>query len=206
MPQQLPVFVATTLLMLVIPGPDFVLVTRNTAAGGPRRGHATTIGICSGLALLTLVAAAGVTAAATDPHVLLALRICGGGYLAALGVTFALAARSRHPDAADPNAVRRTGSPIAQGFACNVLNPKALIFYLTFMPQFVRLDGSVPLQTLLLGGLVIGCAALWWTLYVTALGALGAVLARPRVRRTLDVGAGLALAALGVTTLAGTLG
>ncbi|MBB3665886.1 hypothetical protein FB384_004845 [Prauserella sediminis] len=53
---------------------------------------------------------------------------------------------------------------------------------------------------------MVGCAALWWTLYVTALGALGAVLARPRVRLTLDIGAGLALAVPGVTTLASALG
>ncbi|MCR3718871.1 MULTISPECIES: LysE family translocator [Prauserella salsuginis group] len=206
MPQQLPVFIGTTLLMLIIPGPDFVLVTRNTATGGARRGHATTIGICSGLALLTLVAAAGVTAAASDPHVLSALRICGGAYLAALGMSFALAARSRRADTGAPDTVRSAGSPVVQGFACNVLNPKALIFYLTFIPQFVHTGGSVPTQTLLLGGLVVGCAALWWTLYVTALGALGAVLARPRVRLTLDIGAGLALAVLGVTTLASALG
>ncbi|MCP2234648.1 LysE family translocator [Prauserella halophila] len=201
MPQHLSVFLATTLLMLVVPGPDFVLVTRNTATGGARRGHATTVGICGGLVLLTLLAAAGVTAAATDPAVLLTLRICGGGYLVWLGVSFALSARSRSADTADAGAHGRTGSPVLQGFACNVVNPKALIFYLTFLPQFVRVEGSVPVQTLVLGGLVIGCAALWWTLYVTALGSLGAILARPRVRLGLDLGASLALCALGATTL-----
>lgn len=206
MPQELSVFVATTLLMLVVPGPDFVLVTRNTAAGGRRRGHATTLGICGGLALLTLVAAAGVTAAAAQPDVLTALRVCGGGYLVLLGMSFALSARSGRTEGSAAVTRSRIDSPALQGFACNVLNPKALIFYLTFLPQFVRAEGSVPLQTLALGGLVIGCAALWWTIYVATLGSLGTVLARPRVRLGLDVGAGVALCALGATTVAGALG
>ncbi len=92
---------------------------------------------------------------------------------------------------------------MAQGFLNNVLNPKALIFYLTFLPQFVTAGPGVFGQTVLLGASVVVCAAVWWALYVTAIGSLGAVLRRAPVRRAIDVAAGIALAALGVVTLLG---
>lgn len=94
---------------------------------------------------------------------------------------------------------------MAQGFLNNVLNPKALVFYLTFMPQFLVPGRPVFLQTLFMGVVVVGCAATWWTLYVTAIGALKAALTRASVQSGIDVGAGITLGGLGVVILLGGL-
>ncbi|MFI7103432.1 LysE family translocator [Streptomyces sp. NPDC050161] len=204
---HLSVFVATTLLMLVVPGPDFVLVTRHSLAGGRRHGYGTTAGICAGLALLTLVTASGLAAfLAASTAILNLLRVVGGGYLVLLGalLIFSVVHRPRRQSITPQSAPGNVRTAALQGFLNNVLNPKALIFYLTFMPQFL-VPGSAFEQSLLLGGLVVLCAAAWWTLYVTAIGYLSAVLTRKTVRTAIDVGAGLALGGIGVTFLAGGL-
>ncbi|MFC4563610.1 LysE family translocator [Nocardiopsis mangrovi] len=187
--------------MLVIPGPDFVIVTRNSLSGGRSQGYLTLIGICCGLAFLTVLAGTGAAAAiAANASLLAALRIIGGAYLALLGGFLAIGALTRArrgaPPAVDGTATAR--APIVQGFLNNILNPKALVFYVTFMPQFVSPGGSALGQTLLLGATVVACAALWWSVYVTAVTRMSALFARPRARVAIDIGAGSALAPLGI--------
>lgn len=207
---QLPVFVGTTALMLVVPGPDFVLVTRNTLVGDRSRGFLTAAGICTGLGLLTVLTAGGVSAlVAASTTTLVVLRMAGGAYLLLLGALLLRSAfrRRRRTSSAeeDSSAERRTGSPMMQGFLNNVVNPKALVFYLTFMPQFLVPGTPVYVQTLLMGLIVMLCAAIWWTAYVAAVGVLGPALRRSAVRTALDAGAGTALAVLGVLFMFGRI-
>ncbi|SDK27266.1 Threonine/homoserine/homoserine lactone efflux protein [Actinopolyspora mzabensis] len=202
------VFIGTTVLMLAVPGPDFVLVTRNAVAGDRKRGYRTMAGICAGLASLTVITASGLAAViAASTTMLTILRTAGGIYLLALGGFVLLSLwrrRQRTPTTVPPP--RRANSPFLQGFLNNVLNPKALLFYLTFMPQFLLASGPpVFVQTLFMGMLVVGCAATWWTLYVTALGSIHPTLARGSVRTAVDAGAGTALGALGAVALVGGL-
>lgn len=93
---------------------------------------------------------------------------------------------------------------MVQGFLNNVLNPKALLFYLTFMPRFLTPGGApVFVQTLGMGALVVICAVTWWSLYIAAVGHLRTVLTRGAVRTGIDVGAGTALGGLGAVALFG---
>ena len=200
---ELPLFLATTSLVLAVPGPDFVVVTRNTLAGSRRRGYQTVLGICAGLSALTLCTAVGVAAViAANPAVLTTVRLLGGGYLLTLASALAVSAwrRSRRL-VEEPASPPVAGSPLRQGFLGNVLNPKALVFYLTFIPQFVTADQPVLGQTLLLGMLVVLCAAVWWTGYVTAIGALGSALRRASVRTAIDASAAVVLGGLGISAL-----
>lgn len=204
---HLPVFLTTLILMLAVPGPDFVLVTRSAVSGGARSALFTVAGICGGLAFLTLVAAAGLAGlVAAAPLLPTVLRVAGGGYLILLGTVFVVSAwRNRAEPRAESAAPRKAGPALAQGFLNNVLNPKALIFYLTFMPQFLVAGEPVFAQTVAMGAVVVACAAAWWTLYIAAIGSLGPVLRRPAVRSTIDAGAGAALCALGIAALFGLL-
>lgn len=200
---RIPLFIGTTLLVLAIPGPDFVVVTRNTLSGTRRRGYLTVLGICAGLSFLTVITATGLaTLIASHPVMLTVLRLAGGGYLVLLASALAVTAwRRRHRRPADSQPSRVAGSPLRQGFLSNVLNPKALVFYLTFMPQFVAPGAPVLGQTLLMGTLVVLCAGLWWTAYITAIGVLAPALRRTRARAAIDAVAASALGGLGVSTL-----
>jgi threonine/homoserine/homoserine lactone efflux protein len=218
MSDRISAFVAVTFLILVVPGPDFVLVTRNTLAGNRVRGYLTAVGVCTGLAVLTGVTASGVSAVvAANGTALIVLRVMGGAYLLVLAFQFifkVLRVRSRRAGSeklARQHQLgnRRNGlaarSPLLQGFLNNVLNPKALIFYITFIPQF--LDPAQPIfrQTLLLGLLVMACAATWWGCYVSAIGSLNRLLARQSVSTGIDIAAAVALAGIGVLVLFGEL-
>ena len=133
---------------------------------------------------------------------LTAVRLLGGGYLLTLASALAFSAWHRsHRHAEEPSSPTVAGSPLRQGFLSNVLNPKALVFYLTFIPQFVTTDQPVLGQTLSLGILVVLCAAVWWTGYVTAIGVLGSALRRTGVRTAIDAAAAAVLGGLGVSTL-----
>jgi threonine/homoserine/homoserine lactone efflux protein len=212
MGDKIPAFVALTFLILIVPGPDFVLVTRNTLSGSRLRGYTTAVGICTGLTVLTGVTASGVSAVVTtNVTALIALRMIGGIYLLVLASQFFITVlRSRRVKAKDttyPVSRRQSGpiahSPLLQGFLNNMLNPKALIFYVTFIPQF--LDPARPIfrQTLLLGLLVVACAATWWSCYVTAIAGLNRLLARQSVSTAIDIAAAVALTVIGVLVLFG---
>jgi threonine/homoserine/homoserine lactone efflux protein len=207
--ERLPIFVLVTFVVLVVPGPDFVLVTRNALVSGRRGGYFTALGICTGLALLTILTASGVTAIVTaSPAMLTVLRVLGGCYLIALALLFLRSAygRSRRQAETSDHAVpagRR--SPVLQGFLNNVLNPKALIFFLTFMPQFIGSGMPIFAQTVLLGVVVVFCAATWWSVYIAALGRMSMLLRRRAVLTAIDSGGGIALGALGVLIIMGSL-
>lgn len=208
--ERLPLFVLATFVVLAVPGPDFVLVTRNCLVAGRRGGYRTALGICAGLTSLTALTACGVTAVVTaNPAMLTVLRIAGGGYLIVLALLLFRSARhrchSRPPGAADHDSKMASRSPIAQGFLNNVLNPKALIFFLTFVPQFIGAGASVFAQTAVLGLVVVCCAATWWAVYIVALDTMSVLLQRRTVLVVIDVGGGLALGALGTVVTIGTV-
>ncbi|GAB3285741.1 LysE family translocator [Parasphingorhabdus pacifica] len=207
MDDNLPAFVATTLLMLIVPGPDFVLVTRNAVTGDRRTAYRTVAGVCAGLGFLTLLAAAGLAALlAASPAMMTVLRFVGGGYLAVLGTVLVISVwrrwRNPRPESPVPHSTR---SPVVQGFLNNVLNPKALIFYLAFMPQFMVQGPPVFAQTLLLGALVVLCAAAWWSVYVAVIAYVRPLLQRGGVRSAIDLGAGSALGAFGLVAVLGAV-
>jgi threonine/homoserine/homoserine lactone efflux protein len=205
--ERLPLFISITFLMLIVPGPDFVLVTRNSVLGGRSKAYLTAAGICTGLSCLTVLTAGGIsTIVASNSTLLTFLRLAGGTYLLLLGTTSLYTARNRHRSKeipVQPSRKSQSRSPMAQGFLNNILNPYVLLFYLTLMPQFIVPGSTVFTQTLVMGFLVVLCAATWWTLYVTVIGQLSAVLQRSAVRLTIDIGASAALGALGIAFMLG---
>jgi threonine/homoserine/homoserine lactone efflux protein len=208
---HLPVFVAATFLALVVPGPDFALVTRNTITGTRVHGYLTASGICASLVFLTVLTASGVAAVvARSDTMLTLLRVVGGTYLVLLAIQLLMGAwaSGSAPAAEDTppsvyTAKPGTRSPLVQGFLNNVLNPKALVFYLTFLPQFLNPARPIFVQTMLLGLVVASCAAVWWGCYITAIDRMGRVLRTRPARIGIDAGAGIALGTLGVLIIFG---
>ncbi|APU14087.1 MULTISPECIES: LysE family translocator [Actinoalloteichus] len=227
MPEGISLFIMITAITIVVPGPDFVLVTRNTLLLGRRAGYLTAAGIAAGLTLYSLLAVVGLTTLiAAHEGMLTALRLAGGGYLAFLGWQALRSwwrGRANRGTLDEPGAVpaetlpahgtRRTAArsgirlpaPLVQGVLNNLLNPKALVFYLTLLPQFIQPAGSVVGQTLLLSGIATLLATLWWLAYVTAVGRLAPVLRRRSVRDGLDLGTGMLLGGFGVVLAVGAL-
>ncbi|CAM3669831.1 LysE family translocator [Nocardiopsis rhodophaea] len=212
-PEHLLLFTLTTVLIVVLPGPDFVLVTRNTLTGGRRTGFATAAGCALGMAAWAALAVAGLMVlVASNPTILLVLRLAGAAYLVYLGASALVRLWRRWRSgtlaevAGDPSeighgdgaAAGRGGAPFWQGLLNNVLNPKPLAFFLTALPQFIDSQANATAQTAVLGSIVVALTAVWWLIYITSITRLSAFLRRRRVRQGIELGSGVALTAFGV--------
>jgi len=154
--QNLAVFVGAGLLLNLTPGADVALIAARSAGQGVRAGVAAALGVGAGCGLHALAAALGLSAlVAGSPWAFAALRWAGAAYLVWLGWGM-LRARAAPRVASEP--ASPTGAPSSfgrvflQGFWTNALNPKVVLFFLAFLPQFIApsMDNK-PLAFLLLG-------------------------------------------------------
>ena len=126
-------FVIAIIVFLLIPGPGNLALITSTSKGGLRGGLGATCGVMVGDQVLMWMAVAGVAAVLTAyPAAFHAVQWVGAGYLAWLGMRMLLA---RPGDA--PVLHIRTGQYIRQALMITLLNPKALLFYGAFLPQFI---------------------------------------------------------------------
>lgn len=151
-PAVLAAFIAASLILIVTPGPDMTLFLGQTINGGRARGFASMLGATAGLMLHSMLAAFGLSALlVASATAFTAIKIVGAGYLLWLAVQ-----AIRHGSSLS----LRTGAPVrtslyrafAIGLGVNLLNPKIVMFFLTFLPQFVSAsDPDAPARLLMLG-------------------------------------------------------
>lgn len=166
-------FVATGLVLNLTPGADTLLVVGRTARGGWRQGAMAALGIQIGCLVHATAAALGVAALlAASAQAFRVLTWVGAGYLAWLGVQMLRqglrpAVKADTPAAAEPQ--RGWRSAFAQGLLTNVLNPKVGLFFLAFVPQFIRPDAPSPIAAFLTLGVTFDVTGGTWLLIVAAL-------------------------------------
>ena len=127
-------------VLIITPGPDMTLFLGQTLAGGRARGFASMLGVSAGLVLHSLLAAFGLSALlAASATAFGVLKIAGIAYLVWLAVQSLRrgAALSLSPDAGPPPTLTRA---FVTGLGVNLLNPKIIVFFLTFLPQFVSVS------------------------------------------------------------------
>jgi threonine/homoserine/homoserine lactone efflux protein len=203
-PEQFLGFLAAAVLITVAPGPDNLMVLGFGMSRGRAAGIAFGLGCGFGCLSHTLLAALGVSALiAASPLAFLALRVGGGLYLVWLGCK---AWQSRGQ--ARAAAVRGGGEPLprlfVKGLLANAVNPKVVLFFLSFLPQFVVAErGSVGWQTAQLGFVFTAQAAFLFGLLGYFSGSAGLWLQRhARAGAWLDRLAGTIFVALGVRMIA----
>jgi threonine/homoserine/homoserine lactone efflux protein len=188
-------FLAFAVVLVLAPGPDFAVVTKNTLAGGRRRGAWSAAGVASSNAVQGAAAAAGLGAVIVRVEPLFeAIKWAGVAYLLVLGVQAFRSARrgDYQPEPAGTRDISRPLKGWRQGFLSNITNPKVLVFYLAVLPQFV--GPHAPIATLLLFALSHAALSLLYLLAVVAgLDRARRVLAQRSVRRALDLATGSVL-------------
>jgi RhtB (resistance to homoserine/threonine) family protein len=196
--ELLPVLVVAA-VVVVTPGVDMALVTRNALLHGRQSALATALGINLGIAFWSVAAALGLAAVvAASAAAFTAIKLAGAAYLIYLGVqalrSSGAHAAERLPAAGGP--VRRVG--FRQGVVSNLLNPKIAVFFTSLLPQFVGTDGSTAARLLLLGALFNVMGIVWLSAYALAVTRARALFGRPRVRRAIERASGVVLIGLGV--------
>jgi threonine/homoserine/homoserine lactone efflux protein len=205
-PPELIAFCGVAAVLVVTPGPDMALVAKNALRGGWPAVASSTAGICTGLVVHAVAAAAGVSALLqASATAYTAVRIAGGAYLIAIGA-LAIAHTLRREQSAGEGLLgsmpaiglgRRRGA-FWEAFVSNVLNPKLIVFFITVLPEFASGEGSFFAQVLVLGLAFELLTAVWLLSYGAAVARAGVVLRRPAIRRLLQRLTGAILIALGL--------
>jgi threonine/homoserine/homoserine lactone efflux protein len=196
-------FAIAALLLIMMPGPDQVLITRNVVVGGRYGGLLTMLGGVLGLTVHAGVAALGLSALLlASATAFTVLKIVGAVYLLWLAVQMLRSAmRSGRTPLADEavTAPLQRSAYLRQGFLSNALNPKVALFFVTFLPQFLSADsGSPRAEALLLSGIFAVLYLAWFGLFIAVVDRLGRWLRRPRVKARIEQFTALILATVAV--------
>jgi threonine/homoserine/homoserine lactone efflux protein len=188
-------FIAASLVLIALPGPDQALIMRNALVGGRTSGLRTMLGGASRLTLHASAAALGVSALlATSAAAYATLKLVGAAYLLYLGVRMWLSARGPSALEREPRGRR----PFVQGFVSNALNPKVALFFLTFVPQFLPDSGPTLPVALALSAIFAAIYLAWFSGIVALVGLASDALNRPRVKAWTERVTGSTLVAFGV--------
>jgi len=196
------VFVGVAAIVIVVPGPDTAVVTKNVLVHGRRAAFGTSLGVTAGLSVWTLAAAVGVASVVRASAVAFTvLKLIGALYLVWLGLQALRAAGHAEPGArpstADMPAMGALGG-FRQGFLSDLANPKIGIFFTSLLPQFVDPGHSVLLPFLALGAVFVLMTVLWLSAYCLIAARAAETLQRPRVKAAMDRVTGIVLIALGL--------
>lgn len=171
-PEQFIGFLSAALLITLSPGPDNLMVLSVGMSRGRRQGMAFGLGCALGCLSHTLLATLGVSALIkASPLAFGALKLVGGAYLIWLGIG-ALRSRggARVEGAGLPD--ESLGRLFGKGLFANAVNPKVVLFFLSFLPQFIDPDrGAAWVQSLVLGSLFVvlgGITDSTWALVASA--------------------------------------
>jgi len=197
-----PFLVAITLLSMS-PGVDTLLVIRNTARGGWRDGVLTSLAICSGLFVHATVSALGISLILLESACAFGLlKLAGAAYLVWLGVNGLRAARRGQGLPLAGVATSRQAvslwRPVREGLLSNVLNPKTVVFYMAFLPQFIALGDPALAKSLWLAGVHFVVANLWQIAIVLMVGSASRWLASAAFSRWLNGITGAVLVGFGI--------
>ena len=187
-PEILLAFTAACLLLILTPGPDMTFFLGQTLTAGRGRGLAAMFGACLGLVFHSMLAAFGLSALlVASATAFTAIKIAGAVYLVWLGVQ-----AIRHGSALTLKKAGGRRKAVSQvflmGLGINLLNPKIVMFFLTFLPQFVSVTDPHAPEKLLFFGLyfIVLSIPICGAMILMADRFTGAMRRSPRAMRIFD--------------------
>src|SRR5690242_5742591 len=199
------IFLSITAVLTITPGADTALVTRNTIARGRLAAFFTTLGICLGCMTHATLSALGLAAVLNRSEALFnAVKLAGAVYLIYIGASSIWSAiRGREPK---PETIRKPESfatrqrfrSFAEGLFTNLLNPKVMLFYFTFLPQFIAPGEPLLKKSLLLALIHVAMGLVWLTVFASLLHTMRGIFSRSAIRRRLEAVTGGLLIAFGL--------
>lgn len=169
----LPVYLTAVVALLLLPGPDMLLIASSSMSYGRKVGVFASLGNATSGIILTVLAAMGVSALiAMSPVALNALHLLGGTYLLKMGWDCLRTEQGNAPELTDNFAAK---AYYQRALISNLLNPKALVFFVMFLPQFVstNIEATSGEQMLVLGLLLNVLGLTFNFLLVALVGTIG---------------------------------
>lgn len=198
-------FAFSVFLLSVTPGPDMAYVIGQSVANGRRAGIVSASGVALGSCTHAIASTLGLTALITaSPVMFTAIKYIGAVYLMYLGGKMLLETfkRKKEPGSILPQNTRKISaySLLSKGFITTLTNPKVLLFFISFFPQFVTPEGEQHAASFLLLGLTYALIAFLTdvTFAILAGSATGAVSGNRKLQNLLDRIVGATFIALGI--------
>lgn len=199
-------FTIAAAVLAVAPGPDNLFVLLQSAMYGAKAGIFVTLGLCVGVFIQTLLAAFGVAAVvAASPTLLMIIQFAGAAYLLYLAWGAWRAPVGSDDKADASNYPRLTNFQLwRRGILMNITNPKVLIFFLAFFPQFIvkgATETQVMIQMLIMGMTFLVCTLVVFSAIAWCAGTLADRLRSPKVQTILNKVSAVIFTILAISTL-----
>ena len=193
-------FVTASLILLIVPGPTIALIISKSMSHGKRIAVPMILGIAAGGTVAATLALAGVSAVLLGSATAFnALKVIGALYLFYLGAKLLFA----KPQTFDiPNTPVATAfASFRDGFLVMVFNPKGILFFAAFVPQFITADLDYATQATLFVALFVATGMLVDTGYALLSNKMGRLVRSPKVQTGINRTAGITIIGAGVATL-----
>lgn len=198
-------FITITLLIIIVPGPDFLIVMKNTIHSGKVNGAMSAFGITTAHVIYSSLAVLGIIYILTSLYyIFLIIKILGACYLVYLGVQSIRTARQ----SMNFNTTRIGIDDVSyftsyrQGFISTILNPKALLYYVSVLPQFLSTGGiEVESQVAILSIIVIIVILIWFLFCVFVFQYIKLLFSQPKIKAAFDYMVGIILIGLSIHLL-----
>lgn len=204
-------FVPMAAILVMLPGPDFALIAKISLMNGRPQGQAAAVGVALGICVHTTAAMLGISAIIAQSVLWFSvLKYVGAAYLVWMGIQALRAGRGTEQVVAT-TAPMHVASPPAprlslrqwlhffgQGFLTNALNPKAVLIFLTFLPQFMDPHAPLAPQFLTLGSIMSGLCLFWYVPLAYMLGRIRHIFENSRFQKWMHRCTGLVFIAFGL--------
>lgn len=195
-------FVLMCIFLIILPGPDTAIATKNTVTLGRIGGLKTALGTCCALLIHTSAAVLGLSAIIVKSAYLFSIfKYVGAVYLIYLGVKTLWSLKKKEEAATvEMNTMSKSTntSSFKQGFLTNILNPKVAVFFLTFLPQFVDSGSNTFLPFLIMGITYTVLTAVWFLLYIYLINQISAFMKKPKTQNMIEGITGTILIGFGI--------
>lgn len=194
-------FVGATLLLLIIPGPTVVLVLTYALTQGRRVAVASAAGVALGDFIAMTASLVGLGALVLASSTLFAaLKWVGAAYLVWMGIGMIRSAGSAKAIQIEDAPQLSAGAVFRNAAVVTALNPKGIVFFIAFVPQFIRTDAALAPQFAILIATFVSLATINVLVYALLADLLRATIRRPSVLAWMTRIGGGVLIAMGVLT------
>ncbi|BBW97428.1 lysine transporter LysE [Geobacillus subterraneus] len=195
-------FMMLSIFLIVLPGPDTAVVTKNTISVGKIGGLKTAFGVCCALFIHTAAAALGLSAVIMQSALLFSiLKYVGAVYLTYLGVKALYGVMKKGETLGaerDIKGGRQHTACFKQGFLTDFLNPKVAAFFFTFLPQFVAPDSHSFVPFLVMGAAYTAMTAIWFLFYISFVHCISDFMKQPKTKKWIEGITGAVMIGFGI--------
>ncbi|WP_031545397.1 LysE family translocator [Salinicoccus luteus] len=194
------------LILAMLPGADMMIIMKNTLNYNSSAGRVTILGIILGHLFWTFIAVIGLAVVIANSILLFStIKYIGAAYLVYIGIKSFTAGQLVSMDNLKEGSGKVRGhvkASFRQGLISNIFNPKVLLLYITIMPQFMTVGGSIGenQQLIILAGILIGISTVWFLVVVELVNIMKRWLKSRTFQNWLAKGAGVVLILFGIRT------